>query len=124
MPSDHPSRKRRHPSRGNTLVRGARRRPRSRKDQAISGLKIATKGAFGLCVANEGADDLELCKVYRLLPDKAGATSGYVRVVDESGEDYLYPQSYFVLLPLPPKARRVVSMAARSSDATKPRRRR
>ena len=61
---------------------------------------------FALCIENRGADDLEVRKVYRVLPDKAAAATGYVRVVDDSGEDYLYPGNYFVLLELPQKAKR------------------
>jgi hypothetical protein len=38
---------------------------------------------------------LEPRKVYRVLPDEAAAEDGYLRVIDESGEDYLYPQDYF-----------------------------
>jgi hypothetical protein len=49
-----------------------------------------------LCVNNAGCDDLEQRKVYLVLPDATAKESGYLRVVDESGEDYLYPASYFV----------------------------
>jgi hypothetical protein len=38
---------------------------------------------------------LEVRKIYRLIPDKAGAKRGLVRVVDEMGEGYLYPEGYF-----------------------------
>jgi hypothetical protein len=62
---------------------------------------------FALCITNRGADDLEIRKVYRTVPDKAAAATGYLRVIDESGEDYLYPDDYFVLVELPPKAKRV-----------------
>jgi hypothetical protein len=51
---------------------------------------------FVLCVNDEECDDLELRKIYRVLPDKKAALEGYLRIVDESGEDYLYPESYFV----------------------------
>ena len=61
---------------------------------------------FALCIQNRGADDLEVRKVYRVLPDKTAMTAGYLRVLDDSGEDYLYPADYFVFLDLPPKARR------------------
>jgi hypothetical protein len=61
---------------------------------------------FALCVKSHGAEDLEARKVYRLLPDRAAATAGYLRVIDDSGEDYLYPADYFVLLELPQKAKR------------------
>ncbi len=56
---------------------------------------------YALCVRNDDCDDLELRKIYRLLPDAEAAKEGYLRVVDESGEDYLYPESYFVILKLP-----------------------
>jgi hypothetical protein len=49
-----------------------------------------------LCVRNAECDDLEQRKVYLILPDAKAEESGYLRVVDESGEDYLYPASYFV----------------------------
>jgi len=56
---------------------------------------------FALCVKNDDCDDLEPRKIYRLLPDEKAAQEGYVRVVDESGEDYLYPESYFIIVKLP-----------------------
>jgi len=56
---------------------------------------------FALCVKNHDCDDLEQRKIYRLIPDEAAAKDGYVRVVDESGEDYLYPGSYFIIVKLP-----------------------
>ena len=56
---------------------------------------------FVLCVRSEGSDDLEPRKVYRLLPDRAATRDGYVRVINESGGDYLYPADYFVPVRLP-----------------------
>ncbi len=56
---------------------------------------------FVLCVRNEGCDDLELRKVYQVLPDASATEEGYVRVIDESGEDYLYPANYFLSIALP-----------------------
>jgi hypothetical protein len=56
---------------------------------------------FALCVKNDDCDDLEPRKIYRLLPDEKAAKDGYLRVVDESGEDYLYPESYFIIVKLP-----------------------
>ena len=47
--------------------------------------------------------DLDLGKLYRLLPDKKSRSLGYLRVIDESGEDYLYPASYFRVIRLPTK---------------------
>lgn len=51
---------------------------------------------FAICIAAEGYDDLEVWKVYRILPDSKAAEVGCLRVIDESGEDYLYPVSCFV----------------------------
>jgi hypothetical protein len=44
-----------------------------------------------LCVRNEGCEDLEPRRFYEQLPDSHAAAEGHVRVIDESGEDYLYP---------------------------------
>jgi hypothetical protein len=56
---------------------------------------------FALCLRNEGADDLELRKVYQVLADSSASSEGLLRVIDESGEDYLYPAEYFLALRLP-----------------------
>ena len=64
---------------------------------------------FALCIRNDDCEDLELRKVYRVLPDKRALKDGYLRVVDESGEDYLYPESYFAFVRLSPKAQRTVT---------------
>ena len=62
---------------------------------------------FVICVRNSGAPaSLELRKVYRLVPDSAAASEGLVRVVDESGEDYLYPDKFFVPIEVPKAAAR------------------
>jgi hypothetical protein len=49
---------------------------------------------------------LELHKVYRILPDGEARKEGDVRVVDESGEDYLYPAEWFATVELPHRIRR------------------
>lgn len=57
---------------------------------------------FAVCVNNAGYPaSLELHKIYRVLPDEDAEVDGDLRIVDESGEDYLYPTDYFVLLELP-----------------------
>ena len=57
---------------------------------------------FVLCVRNRGyAASLDLRKIYRRLVDAKASRLGLMRVVDESGEDYLYPDDFFVLLRLP-----------------------
>lgn len=72
-----------------------------------------TKKRFLLCVRNKGCEDLELRRLYEQLRDARGAKDGYVRVVDESGEDYLYPADYFVAVELPREAERALTGAAR-----------
>lgn len=59
---------------------------------------------FAVCIDNRDCEDLEKRKIYRILPDAEAAQEGYLRVIDESAEDYLYPESYFVLVELPRKA--------------------
>ena len=71
------------------------------------------KKLFAICVRNEGAEDLEIRKIYRVLPDARAAKVKHIRVIDESGEDYLYPADYFVPLTLPREVERALSVPAR-----------
>ncbi|NVM21618.1 MAG: hypothetical protein HWN68_07545 [Desulfobacterales bacterium] len=68
--------------------------------------------AFALCVENKDCEDLEKRKIYQVLPDDDAAKEGYVRVIDESGEDYLYPESYFVFVQLPHEAQEALQVAS------------
>ena len=57
---------------------------------------------FAVCINNEDYEvSLELRKIYKVLPDARAAEHRYIRVVDESGEDYLYPEDYFIPIELP-----------------------
>jgi hypothetical protein len=57
---------------------------------------------FGLCLDNEGYPaSLEVGKLYRVIPDDEATSHGYIRVIDESGEDYAYTASRFHLIQLP-----------------------
>ncbi|MYE90200.1 hypothetical protein F4X33_14510 [Candidatus Poribacteria bacterium] len=67
----------------------------------ILGRKVTQKTQFALCIENSDCDDLEKRKLYQILPDEAATQEGYMRIIDESGEDYLYPESYFILVELP-----------------------
>lgn len=60
---------------------------------------------------NDDCDDHEKHKVYRVLVDLKAEKDGYPRVIDESGDDYLYPASYFVKLELPHKAEQAIAAA-------------
>lgn len=53
---------------------------------------------FVLCVKNDECDDLETRKVYRRIVDPKVEKDGYFRVIDESGDDYIYPASYLFRL--------------------------
>ncbi|RLB12018.1 MAG: hypothetical protein DRG63_12305 [Deltaproteobacteria bacterium] len=59
---------------------------------------------FALCIENRDCEDLEKRKIYQIVPDEDVEKEGYLRVIDESGEDYLYPQSYLIPLHLPREA--------------------
>ena len=68
---------------------------------------------FVVCINNEGYPaSLELRKIYRILPDEKAAKHSLMRVVDESGEDYLYPARFFVLIQLPQAAEEAFLHAA------------
>jgi hypothetical protein len=66
---------------------------------------------FALCVDNKGCEDLERRKIYQVLPDEEAEKEGFLRVIDESGDDYLYPQSCFVLVQLPREAQDALQAA-------------
>jgi len=52
---------------------------------------------FVICINNSGyVDDLKVRTVYQALPDTSAARSNYLRIIDETGEEYLYPAAYFV----------------------------
>ena len=68
---------------------------------------------FLICVSNEGYPaSLEVRKVYQAMPDATASMRRFVRVVDESGEDYLYPEDLFVPIELPRAAERVFAPAS------------
>jgi hypothetical protein len=66
---------------------------------------MARTHQYVLCLKNRGdSGALEVRKVYRLVSDAAAEKRGLVRVIDESGEDYMYPASFFVAIEVPRKA--------------------
>jgi len=72
------------------------------------------KQKFLLCVNNDGYEvSLELRKLYEQLPDREAADHHQVRIIDESGEDYLYPADFFASITLPAQTRiRILSKSA------------
>ena len=82
------------------------------KSSALSSNAVAGAARFVLCVRNRDyPGSLELRKVYRLLKDEQASKHRLLRVIDESGEDYLYPEEYFVPIKLPQAAERAVLKA-------------
>jgi hypothetical protein len=75
------------------------------------------KKRFLLCIRNKGCEDLQLRKFYECLPDRRSAEEGFVRVVDESGEDYLHPATHFVAIELPREAERALAASPRRRPA-------
>lgn len=84
-------------------------------DETMQG---ASETRFALCLRNEGyAASLEVRKIYPVLPaTPAEQERSLIRVVDESGEDYLYPAGCFLVLELPAEARDVLLQAACSDS--------
>jgi hypothetical protein len=65
--------------------------------------------SYVLCIDDGGyPESLEVRKLYAVLPDERAAANNYIRVIDETGEDYLYPEKYFVSIELPPEVVRVL----------------
>ncbi len=72
----------------------------------------STRRNLLLCVRNDGYEaSLERRKIYQALPDRDAAKHQQVRVVDESGEDYLYPATFFAPIKLPRSLRKAVLAA-------------
>jgi hypothetical protein len=66
-----------------------------------------------VCINNEGYPaSLEKRKIYILLRDSAAEKRGLLRIIDESGDDYLYPKTYFRSIALPQSVRKAVLAAA------------
>lgn len=64
--------------------------------------KLRQETRFAVCLNNEGYKaSLEVGKLYKIVPDEEAASHGYIRVVDESGEDYAYSVDRFFVLEVP-----------------------
>lgn len=69
-----------------------------------------TRTRFALCIDNSGYPaSLERHKIYRVLPDRQAEADGDLRVIDESGEDYLYEADRFLLVDFPPRTARALN---------------
>jgi hypothetical protein len=75
-------------------------------------MRIKTQG-FVLCLRNSGfVASLEVRKLYPFIHDAEAEANHLIRVIDESGEDYLYPARFFRKLTLPNDVRRILRMAS------------
>ena len=77
-----------------------------------------------ICVENEGNEvSLQLWRIYKTLPDDDARAEGLIRVVDESGEDYLFPEENFAAIELPKEIQKPFERAVRQQRraATAPR---
>jgi hypothetical protein len=72
---------------------------------------------FAICLMAEPESDLQAGKVYRILPDAKAAEVACLRVIDESGEDYLYPAKRFVVVDVPETARSKLLRAVKMGSA-------
>jgi hypothetical protein len=69
--------------------------------------KQRTSQQLAICVRNDGYEaSLERRKIYRVVPDTEAARHRQLRIVDESGEDYIYPEAFFILVKLPESVER------------------
>lgn len=84
----------------------ARKNSRSSAASRAEPVLRRPRSSYALCVRNRGyRASLEVRKVYRQIADAWAHSHGLIRIVDESGEDYLYPRDYFVSIPIPKVAR-------------------
>jgi len=75
--------------------------------------QAATPRQLVICIRNDGYPaSLEVRKVYEVLPDTSAAMHHLVRIIDESGEDYLYPDDDFMPVELPQPVRAALRLAA------------
>lgn len=80
---------------------------------ALAEKKSKSSPHYVVCVKNEDyTASLELRKIYQLRNDVAAIKLGMLRVVDESGEDYLYPEDHFVAIKLTPSIERALRSAS------------
>lgn len=70
------------------------------------------KRQFAICIRTDDPDLLTPRRIYEVLPDDSAAKSQYIRIIDNEGEDYLYPSAYFVFVEFPPAVAKALSRAS------------
>jgi hypothetical protein len=77
-------------------------------------MTIATEYSYVVCIENTGYPAaLELRKIYQRISDPMAEADGFVRVIDESGEDYLFPSRYFAAIEVPSALERTFATGSR-----------
>ena len=71
-------------------------------------MKNVSSIRFAICLKNKGCEDLIVRKVYQVLADEGAEEKAHLRIIDESGEDYLYPAGYFFFIDVPQKIERAL----------------
>jgi hypothetical protein len=94
-----------------------RRMGSAKKKQKSNGSSPKKKAhgvtCFAVCVKNHDYPaSLELRKIYQIVPDRESGSLGLLRIIDESGEDYLYPAAYFLPIKLSPAIQKAVRLAS------------
>jgi len=79
--------------------------------KSLAKLKKATV-QFAICIHTNDPDLLTPRRIYQVLPDESADRSNYIRVIDNEGEDYLYPAKYFILTDFPPATERALLRAS------------
>ncbi len=75
-------------------------------------MKAMRPSRYAICLKNKNCEDLVVRKIYPVIPDEKAEKENLIRVIDESGDDYLYPASYFfILVELPLKVERALRRA-------------
>ena len=74
--------------------------------------RVRTASKYVVCIENVGCEDLALNKIYEVLPDISAAKDDYLRVTDESGEDYIYPADHFISIRLPQRVEKSLAHAS------------
>jgi hypothetical protein len=70
------------------------------------------KRQFAICIRSDDPDMLTPRRVYEVLPDGSAARSKYIRVIDNEGEDYLYPAAYFMFVDFSPAVQQALLQAS------------
>lgn len=74
--------------------------------------RVKPKRQFAICIRAEEQDLLTPRRIYEILPDESADKSQYLRVIDDEGEDYLYPAAHFVLVDFPPAVEKALLQAS------------